>query len=154
MNSKPIKVETRSQTVKDRIEEEVSAKLMGEYGVILRDSGAKSNDIDARKEKISVCETHNLPHDVDRTSGEYSKSKRYLKAMNHTGIVVFHVEDCLKEINNVENTDSAESLQSFKDHLQTSWAIITLKLIFLKTFSCGAITIIRLVSQMLWTSVA
>ncbi|CAC5420831.1 unnamed protein product [Mytilus coruscus] len=81
----------------------------------------KSNDIDARKEKISVYETPNLPNDVDRTSDEYSKSERYLKAMKHTDIVVLHVEDniCLKETNNVENMDSAESLQNFKDHLKT-----------------------------------
>ncbi|XP_052057707.1 uncharacterized protein LOC127698339 [Mytilus californianus] len=81
----------------------------------------KSDDIDARKGKISVCETLNLPQDVDRTSDEYSKSKRYLKAMKNTDIVVLHVEDniSLKETNNMENTDSVESLQSFKDHLQT-----------------------------------
>ncbi|XP_076097443.1 uncharacterized protein LOC143067791 [Mytilus galloprovincialis] len=81
----------------------------------------KSNDIDAQKEKIPVCETLTLPNDVDGQSDEYSESKRHLKKLNQTDIIILHVEDnvCLKKTNDTENTDSAEGLQSFKDHLHT-----------------------------------
>lgn len=45
----------------------------------------KSNDIDAQKEKLPVCETLTLPDDVDRKSDEYSESERHLKKINQTG---------------------------------------------------------------------
>ncbi|CAG2239480.1 unnamed protein product [Mytilus edulis] len=81
----------------------------------------KSNDIDAQKEKTPVCETLTLPNDVDRKSDEYNESERHLKTMNQTDIIILHVEDnvCSKKTNDMEITDSAEGLQSFKDHLHT-----------------------------------
>ncbi|VDI61620.1 Hypothetical predicted protein [Mytilus galloprovincialis] len=81
----------------------------------------KSIDINAQKEKLLVCETLTLPDDVDRKSNEYSESERHLKKMNQTDIIILHVEDnvCLKKTNDMEITDSTESLQSFKDHLLT-----------------------------------
>ncbi|OPL20833.1 hypothetical protein AM593_08793, partial [Mytilus galloprovincialis] len=82
----------------------------------------KSKDVVPEIDKILVYETPYLPHDIDRPSDEYS-------------IVVLHVEDNIRstETNNIEHTESAETLQSFMEHLKTQadeWGYSHIKINF------------------------